>query len=94
MGSPKTIAKNVQNYTDPAGSKFGLKTDTNERYNKELQFQLMHRTETQMNMYQAKAFLRNEDPIEDGNDYKPRKVQKIAQNTPVKAMKFHDTGPI
>ena len=46
----------------------------------------MHRTETQMNMYKAKAFLRNEDPTEDGYDYQARKVEKTAHSSPIKAM--------
>ena len=43
-----------------------MKLDSNERYNNELQFSLAHRSETQMNIHKAKAYLRGEmDPTDD-----------------------------
>ena len=56
----------------------------------------MHRTETQMNMFKAKAYLRDEDPTDDVLDYNThisrKKNQKTTQASPVKALKSHDGG--
>ena len=37
-GSPQAKPKDTKKFMDPAGDHFGLKIDSNERYNHELQF--------------------------------------------------------
>mgnify|MGYP000167892976 CR=1 FL=1 len=90
--SPLQKKKETQNFIDPSGDHFGHKLSSNERYNQELQYQLMHRTETLMNVNKAKAVLCDEqqDAVDgDDIDYQPfnvrrKKAQKTAQSSPAK----------